>query len=149
MVTPVDFGDRRVGPGEPCYVIAEIGSNHDRDLDKARALIERAASAGVDAVKFQTFSGRSLYSTKTPQFDYLADISDRKPHELLEDIELPREWQPLLAEHARGQGVHFISAAFDRQAVDAVRQWKFDPGTRGGEPVAVEVAIEMTFRLKK
>jgi sialic acid synthase SpsE len=114
----VNLGDRLVGPGERCYVIAEVGSNHDRDFDKARRLIDAAVEAGADAVKFQTFSGRSLYSTKTPQFDYLKEVSDKKPHELLEDIALPREWQPRLAELCRDQGVHFLSTPFDRQAVD-------------------------------
>jgi sialic acid synthase SpsE len=114
----VELGDRRVGPGEPCYVIAEIGSNHDRDLDKARRLIDAAANAGVDAVKFQTFAGPSVYSTKTPQFDYLADVTDKKPHELLDDISLPREWHPLLATYCRERGVQFMSSPFDRQAVD-------------------------------
>ncbi len=116
--TTVLLGDRTVGPGAPCYVIAEVGSNHDRDLAKARTLISVAADAGVDAVKFQTFSGRSLYSTKTPQFEYLADHSDKKPHELLEDISLPRDWQPILADACRSADVQFLSSPFDRGAID-------------------------------
>ena len=68
--------------------------------------------------KFQTFSGRDLYSTKTPRFDYLAELTDKAPHELLEDLALPREWQPLLAEHCRQQRIEFLSSPFDRRAVD-------------------------------
>ncbi len=114
----VVIGRRRVGDGHPCYVVAEAGSNHNRDLDTARRLIDAAAEAGADAVKFQTYSGKAVYSTKTPQFDYLAPLTDKKPHALLEDISLPREWQPVLAEHCREQGVEFLSSPFDRQAVD-------------------------------
>src|SRR6202008_1234171 len=96
----VRLGAHEVGPERPCYVIAEAGANHDRDFDTARRLIDLAAEAGADAVKFQTYSGRTLYSTKTPRFDYLGDGLGAKPvHELLEDISLPREWQPLLAAH--------------------------------------------------
>ena len=66
-----EIGDRTVGPAQPAYVIAEAGANHNRDLGMARELIEVAADAGADAVKFQTYSGQDLYSSKTPQFEYL------------------------------------------------------------------------------
>jgi sialic acid synthase SpsE len=71
-------------------------------------------------VKLQTFSGRSLYSTKTPQFDYLKDLTDKKPHELLEDISLPREWQPQLADHCREHDIHFLSSGRTTASVSAV-----------------------------
>jgi sialic acid synthase SpsE len=111
-----EIGGRPVGGGAPCYVIAEAGANHNRDLGLARELIDAAADAGADAVKFQTYSGASIYSSKTPQFEYLDD--DRSPQELLEAISLPREWQPRLAEHARQRGIHFFSSPFDYDAVD-------------------------------
>lgn len=114
----VNVGGRVVGDGHPCYVIAEAGANHNRDFDTARRLIDVAAAAGADAVKFQTYSGTTLYSTKAPRFDYLPETAERTPSELLEDISLPREWQPPLAEHARQQGIEFLSSPFDRQAVD-------------------------------
>ena len=114
----VSLGTRRVGPGHPCYVIAEAGANHDRDLDVARRLIDVAAKAGADAVKFQTYSGRALYSTKTPRFEYLGELGAKPPHELLDDVALPRDWQPVLAAHARDLGIEFLSSPFDRQAVD-------------------------------
>jgi sialic acid synthase SpsE len=117
-VRTVVLGDRSVGPGQPCYVIAEAGANHDRDLDVARRLVDVAAEAGADAVKFQTYSGRTLYSTKTPRFDYLGDLGAKPPHELLEDIALPREWQPVLARHCRDAGIAFMSSPFDHAAVD-------------------------------
>jgi len=117
-VTTLTFGARTIGAGEPCYVIAEAGANHNGDLDTAYALIDRAAEAGADAVKFQTYSGHTLYSTKAPRFEYLGELSDEKPHELLERIALPREWQPLLAARCAERGVDFMSSPFDRAAVD-------------------------------
>jgi sialic acid synthase SpsE len=111
-----EIGGRTVGGGAPCYVIAEAGANHNRDLGLARELIDAAADAGADAVKFQTYSGSSIYSSKTPRFEYLDD--DRSPQELLEAISLPREWQPRLAEHAQERGIHFFSSPFDHDAVD-------------------------------
>lgn len=114
----IEIGGRPVGPGHPVYVIAEAGANHNRDLDLARELIDVAARAGANAVKFQTYTGADLYSSKTPRFEYLED--DRSPRELLDAIALPREWQPELAEHARGQGLHFFSSPFDHAAVDGL-----------------------------
>jgi sialic acid synthase SpsE len=116
---PPEFaiGERLVGAGEPTYVIAEIGANHNRDLDVARELIDVAAEAGADAVKFQTYSGSRIYSSKTPKFAYLAPISDKSPAELLEEISLPREWQPILAAHALERSIHFFSSPFDHEAV--------------------------------
>ena len=113
-----EIAGRRVGGGAPCYVIAEAGANHNRDLGVARELIDVAAEAGADAVKFQVYSGRGLYSTKTPQFKYLEEIgADTPVHQLLEDIALPREWLGGLVEHAREQGIEFFASPFDSTAV--------------------------------
>lgn len=119
MSFPGEFaiGGRAVGPGHPTYVIAEAGANHNRDLDVARRLIDVAVEAGADAVKFQTYSGATMYSTKTPKFEYLKDVTELTPTELLEDISLPREWQPLLADYARERGIDFFSTPFDHAAV--------------------------------
>ncbi len=117
-MTTVWLRGRAVGPGAPCYVIAEAGSNHNRDIATAFGLIDAAVNARADAVKFQTYTGRELYSTKAPMFDYLAGVSQKPPHELLEKISLPRDWQPLLAARCRETGIEFLSSPFDRQAVD-------------------------------
>jgi sialic acid synthase SpsE len=107
-----------VGGSARCYFIAEAGANHNRDLDTARRLIDVAVDAGADAVKFQTYSGKSMYSTKSPGFDYLGDLAAKPVHQLLEDISLPRDWQPLLADHCRAAGIEFLSTPFDLQAAD-------------------------------
>jgi sialic acid synthase SpsE len=107
-----------LGPLEPSYVIAEVGANHNRDLSVAREMIDIAADAGANAVKFQTYSGELIYSSKTPRFESMKGISDKPPAELLEEISLPREWQSELAEYARGKGIDFFSSPFDHDAVD-------------------------------
>jgi sialic acid synthase SpsE len=114
----VRLGDATIGPDRRCYVIAEAGSNHDRDFDVARRLVDVAVEAGCDAVKFQTYTGSSLYSTKAPRFDYLGPLADRAPHELLDEIALPRDWQAPLAGHCREAGIEFLSSPFDREALD-------------------------------
>jgi sialic acid synthase SpsE len=111
------IGDAVVGGERPVYVIAEAGANHNRDLDIAHKLIEIAADSGSDAVKFQTYSGDRLYSSKTPRFKYLANTSDKPTVELLREAELPREWQSELAQHAEARGIAFLSTPFDHDAV--------------------------------
>ena len=114
----VRIGDRWVGEGEPCFIIAEAGANHNRDLAMGKELIDVAAEAGADAVKFQTYSAETLYSKKTPRFSYLEGVSDRDTWDLIKAIELPREWQGELAGHAARRGIRFLSTPFDHRAVD-------------------------------
>jgi sialic acid synthase SpsE len=116
FATSFAIGGTPVGDGARCYVIAEAGANHNRDLGVAKELIDVAADAGADAIKFQTYTGKDLYSSRTPRFAYLTD--QRSPQELLDAIALPRDWQPALAEHAAARGIHWFSSPFDRAAVD-------------------------------
>jgi len=118
MSSKVRIGDRLVGAGEPCFVIAEAGANHNRDLGMGKALIDVAADAGADAVKFQTYSAETLYSKHTPRFSYLEGVSDQDTWDLIKAIELPREWQADLAAHAAARGIRFLSTPFDHRAVD-------------------------------
>jgi N,N'-diacetyllegionaminate synthase len=118
FATTFAIAGRAVGAGASAYVIAEAGSNHNRDLAVARELIDVAAEAGADAVKFQTYTGSSLFSAKTPRFRYLDD--DRSPAELLDAIALPREWQQDLAAHASARDIAFFSSPFDAEAVESL-----------------------------
>src|SRR5262245_62039541 len=118
MVHELMIGDRRVGDGPPCFVIAEAGANHNRNMAMARELIDVAVDARADAVKFQTYSAETLYSKKTPRFSYLEGVSDKDTWELIKSIELPREWQPELAAYAAKRGIPFMSSPFDHRAVD-------------------------------
>ena len=111
----IKIGNRFVGDGEPTFVIAEAGANHNRDFDMAKRLIDVAADAKADAVKFQTYSAETLYSKRTPAFSKDNDI---KPYDLIKNVELPREWQPKLAEYANERGIMFLSTPFDYAAVD-------------------------------
>jgi N-acetylneuraminate synthase/N,N'-diacetyllegionaminate synthase len=118
MVSRVRIGSRWVGEGEPCYVIAEAGANHNRDLDTGKQLIDVAAEAGADAVKFQTYSAETLYSKHTPRFSYLEGVSARDTWDLIKAIELPREWLAELAAHAAARSIPFLSTPFDHRAIE-------------------------------
>lgn len=118
FVDTLEIAGRAVGTGAACYVIAEAGANHNRDIGIARELINVAGEAGADAVKFQVYSGKALYSSKTPRFRYLEGTADKPVAELLEDVALPREWIGDLAGHARERGIHFFATPFDKAAVE-------------------------------
>ena len=66
-LSEIRIGARRVGPGAPVYFIAEAGSNHDGNYAQAERLIDVAAEAGADAVKFQAFKAESLYPRRAGQ----------------------------------------------------------------------------------
>lgn len=116
----VRIGDRPVGAGAPVYIIAEAGSNHDRDVDQARRLIDVAAEAGADAVKFQTFRSDAIVAETPTRAKYLDGIlpDGQSMSELFRQLELPREWHATLFEHATERGIDFLSTPFDHDAVD-------------------------------
>jgi pseudaminic acid synthase len=124
--TEFRIGERPVGPGHPCYVIAEAGSNHNRDLGTALRLIEVAAEAGADAVKFQTYTAEGLYSRHTPDISYLKDqglVGERESvWDLIKRVEIPWEWHAELARHADKVGITFFSTPFDESAVDVLEE---------------------------
>src|SRR5437867_10442217 len=105
------IGARWIGEGEPCYIIAEAGSNHNGSLEQARALIDVASAAGADAVKFQGFRARTLYPKTAGQSEYLKD--ERPIYDIIEAMAVPVEWLPILASHWRARPVAFLCTAFD------------------------------------
>ncbi len=113
------IGNKKIGDDNPVFIIAEAGSNHNKDLKIAKRLIEVAAEAEADAVKFQTYSAETLYSKKTVTPDYLdGTIKQKSVWQLIKDIELPREWQAELADYSRSHDLIFLSTPFDYKAIE-------------------------------
>jgi N-acetylneuraminate synthase len=102
------------------YVIAEAGVNHNGRRDLAFSLIEAAASAGADAVKFQTFNADLLASQSAPKAQYQKNTtSDAESQlEMLRGLELPRAWHSELQTYARDKNIEFLSTAFDVDSLD-------------------------------
>lgn len=113
----LNIGSRQIGDRQPCFVIAEIGSNHNQDYDLALRMIDAAVKSGVDAVKFQTFRASNHYSKKSPSFGYL---NDTNTHELIKSLELDRSWQAKLKNHAEECGVIFFSSPCDSDAISSL-----------------------------
>lgn len=104
----IRIGQHTLGIGHPTLIIAEIGSNHNQDIDRAVELIDVAADAGADAVKFQ-----SLKLDKVHHIDHVTE--DFK--EFFGHIELKESWHARLAEHAERRGVAFMSSPTYYQAI--------------------------------
>lgn len=120
MVRPVAVGRRRIGPGRPCFLIAEAGVNHNGDLEKALALIDASAAAGADAVKFQTFSAARLAAADAPKAAYQkrAGRAGETQRQMLEKLELSESDHRVLARRCRARGVVFLSSPFDEGSLD-------------------------------
>lgn len=118
----IRVGRKRIGPGEPVFVIAEAGANHNRSIKTARALIDAAVRAGADAVKFQTYSAEKMYSRYTPAIGYIKkgklSRKGESIRDLIERIEMPRDWLKRLADYCRRKKIIFLSTPFDVEAVD-------------------------------
>lgn len=113
------IGSKKIGENCPVFIIAEVGSNHDRKLQQAKRLIEFAAEAEADAVKFQTYSAETLYSKKNITPDYLKGKMEQKSvWQFIKDIELPREWHEELADFSRSHRLIFLSTPFDYKAIN-------------------------------
>lgn len=116
---------RKIGPGEPCFIIAEIGINHNGDLDIAKKLIEEAAAAGCDAVKFQK---------RTPEVCTPKDEWDRMrdtPWGRMRYIDYRYKVEFGIAEYAeidryaKEKGIVWFASCWDQESVDFLEQ--FDP----------------------
>ncbi|MEI7788386.1 MAG: N-acetylneuraminate synthase [Chlorobiaceae bacterium] len=101
-------------------IIAEAGVNHNGDLDMARKLIDVAAEAGADLVKFQTFSADRLVTHTAKKADYQTQSTfiNESQHDMLLRLELTSEMHQQLIAHCAVQNIGFFSTGFDRESVD-------------------------------
>lgn len=102
------------------YIIAEAGVNHDGSLELAKQLIDTAAAAGADAVKFQTFRAETLVSDAAPKAEYQKASTNSKESQLdmLRKLELNESAHRDLASHCRLRGIQFLSTPFDDQSIE-------------------------------
>jgi pseudaminic acid synthase len=110
---------RQIAPGRP-YLIAEMSANHGHDLDRGRAIVRSAASAGAHAIKLQTYTPDTMTidSAAAPFVIQGTPWHGRRLYELYGDAYTPWEWHAPLKREAESLGLDFFSTPFDESAVD-------------------------------
>lgn len=110
----------RIGRGQPCYVIAEAGVNHNGDRAVAQQLVDVAVAAGADAVKFQTFRAELLASRHAPKAKYQLETTDPSESQIamLRKLELKDEEYRELRDYCAKRGITFLSTPFDETTAD-------------------------------
>ena len=103
-----------VGLNNPVFIIAEIGSNHDQNISKAKELIDVAYQSGANAVKFQLFNAKDLYKPEDDLFS------------VFKSIELNKEWIPELKIYAEKNGLIFFASPFDIKSIKLMDKYNID-----------------------
>jgi N,N'-diacetyllegionaminate synthase len=122
---PIKFGNVEIGPGQSPYVIAEVGSNHNGDIELCRRTIDAAAAAGAHAVKFQSWTDKTLIAEE----EYLRNTvySDKKKHfgslrEMVTAYQLTAEQHYEARDRCLARNVAFCSTPFSTEEVDLLEE---------------------------
>ncbi|MDG2094647.1 MAG: N-acetylneuraminate synthase family protein [Phycisphaerales bacterium] len=107
----IQIGSRFLGENHPCFIAAEIGINHNGDLDLAREMIVSAAKAGADGVKFQNYRTEDFIADRTLDYRYISQGEEvvESQYDMFKRYEMPREWLPELKKCCDMQDVEFFS----------------------------------------
>ncbi len=118
------LGGKWIGDGAPCFLIAEAGVNHNGERERALALIDIAAEAGADAVKFQTFSADRLATREAPKAGYQIETTgaEESQYEMLRKLELTIDDHRALMARCADRGIIFLSTPFDEEAADLLAE---------------------------
>ena len=129
-MTKIQLDNCIIGSGQPTFIIAEAGVNHNGDLDIAKRLVDAAVFGGADAVKFQTFKTENLITLDAPKAQYHIDTtgSDQEQswYELLKTQELDREMHVELIAYCVDPGIRFLSTPYDYDSVDLLDELGVD-----------------------
>ena len=105
-------------------IIAEAGVNHNGSIELAKKLIDVAAEAGADFVKFQTFKAETLVTQTADKAEYQKEITntDETQFEMIKKLELDRNAHETLIEYCKQKDIQFLSTAFDHDSIDLLDQ---------------------------
>lgn len=147
----IKIGKHLVGVGHSAYVIAELGSNFDGSLARAKKLAKLAKEAGADAFKIQNFVAPKIVSAegfKNLQVAFQAKW-DKPVVEVYKAAEFPRQWLKTLSDYCRKIGIDFFSAPYDTEAVDLLEKIHVPVHKLGAGEVDDLEFIEYVAKTKK
>lgn len=149
-INPLIIGSRKIGPGEPTFVIAEAGINHNGSVERAKQLIDAAKAAGADAVKFQKRNLAEVYQQKVLDNPNLYEQKYQYLIPLLREFELPDEAFVELEQYANDAGIMFLVNPWDKQSTDYIEEYLHIPLYKIGSPdFTNNELIEYIARTKK
>jgi len=118
-MTTIQVGSYKISKNNPCFLIAEIGNNHQGDINIAKATIDAAINSGVHAVKFQKRNNKTLFTTEMYNKPYDNENSFGKTYgEHREALELNKEQYIELKQYTENKGIVFFATPFDIESVD-------------------------------
>jgi len=120
----IKIGNKLIGEGNPCFVIAEAGVNHNGSITMAKKLINSAKKAKADAVKFQTFKTENLVAKDAEMADYQKRNIGKKESQfrMLKKLELSQEDFHKLKKYADDKNILFLSTPYDKESVDFLKK---------------------------
>ena len=121
-MSTVKIGNKQLGPGQPCYVIAEIGINHNGDIDLAKRLISVAVAAGCDAVKFQKRTVEVVYTEKElaqPRPNPFGDTNG----DLKRGLEFEQEDYQEISNFCKQVKIDWFASPWDEFSVDFIERF--------------------------
>lgn len=138
--THIRIGERRIGPNEPCYVIAEAGINHNGDLGMAKALVDAAIAAGADAVKFQKRKLSEVYQEAILAEPRLGEQALQYLVPILVEFELADPQFVELQKYCAQRGITFLCTPWDTHSVDFLERLGV-PAYKIGSPDMTNVLL--------
>lgn len=121
MQPHITLANRRIGPSEPIYVVAELSANHGQSLETALELVRAAHASGADAVKIQTLTPEGITLNSASELFRVGQgslWSGRTLYDLYQEAQTPWEWHAALQSEAVRLGIHLFSSPFDLSAID-------------------------------
>lgn len=118
-IDPIAVGGRLIGSGKPTFIIAEVGVNHNGDLDLARRSIDAAAAAGADAVKFQNFRADDFIADRNLEYTYRSqgEVITERQYDMFRRLELDRDALAELKSRCDDNGVVFFSTPTSQEGI--------------------------------
>ncbi len=114
----IKIGEKLVGDGESCFIIAEAGVNHNGDINLAKKMIDAAKEAGADAIKFQTFKAEKLVSPGIKAEKYQKESGKKDQFEILKELELSWHDFKNLKDYCDKRNIIFLSTPYDEESAD-------------------------------
>lgn len=167
MVAAIKIAAKRIGQNQPCFIIAEAGVNHNGSVRLACRLVDAAAKAGADAVKFQTFKAEKLVTRSARQAAYQARNTGKveSQYDMLKRLELSAAAHRALSSYCRRKKIIFLSTPFDEESADLlealnVSAFKIGSGeltnlpflsyvARKGKPMVISTGMATFAEVKK